>query len=298
MAAFAELLRGNLSGRLDRIMRHATPRFGRTTVVIGVHAGGLGDHLAYSVLPRLYKHAGAAKVLVSTRTNCGEPFARNPETIDLVWKPNPHVDGFTDEPPNVGETRWPPHAFLAAAKRTPSPVDTVAEVHGLSLPVRRRKRLWPPRPDLFYRPKGRPDFTGKAVCDPNSISQGFTPSLFNAFVAFNADWHGIDTRDIVVLGNAYSGQARQEILPDSARYAVRDIFEYTDIIASARSFLVTESGGQSIAAAVRSSATFVLTTTRAFNQRHFIWPTNTYCVTGGMTPHDAEWQMRPRPIPP
>jgi hypothetical protein len=98
------------------------------TIIIGVHAGGLGDHLAYSALPRLYKRAGARKVLLSTQTDFGEPFTRNPDIRDLVWRDNPFVDGFTEEPANVGERGWPPMAFFKAAKTSASPVDTVASV--------------------------------------------------------------------------------------------------------------------------------------------------------------------------
>lgn len=74
--------------------RKGTPTrpFDGRTVIIGIHAGGLGDHLAYSALPRLYKHYGASKVLVSTRTNYGELFTRNPEVAELIWKRNPFLD--------------------------------------------------------------------------------------------------------------------------------------------------------------------------------------------------------------
>ncbi len=260
-----------------------------------MHAGGLGDHLAYSVLPRLYKRAGARKVLISSETNYGEAFARNPEIADLVWKRNPFLDGFTDDPPNTGETGWPPEAYFAAAKTAACPIDIVAKVHGLSITKRNGSRILPERPDFFYSPKPKPEFADKIVCDPYSTSQAFSPHVFEQFVRFVAQWHKIDSDKIIVLESAHAGKGGIGALPDQPRHRVRDIFEYADIIGSAKYFLVTEAGGQSLAAAIRAAGAFVLTTTRAYNERNFLWPANTYCVTGQMTPGEQEWPMR-RPV--
>ena len=260
------------------------------TVVLAVHAGGLGDHLAYSALPRLYKRAGAARVLLSSRTNCGEPFARNREIAELVWRDNPFVDGMTDEPANVGERGWPPMEFFRAAKTQDCPIDTVAAVHGL--PVLGRDgntRVLPPRPDLFYRPRLRAEFTDTVVCDPRSISQPFSAESFGRFGRFLERWHGIRLDEAVVLGSPHAGPNGAETLPANPRRMVSDLWEYADIVASARAFLVTESGGQSLAAALREARTFVLMTTRSFNERLFLWPANTYFVTSDMTPGEAEW---------
>ena len=280
------------SGELRALQGSNRQSFLKRTVIIGIHAGGLGDHLAYSGLPRLYKGIGATRVLISRLTNYGEPLARNPEVADYVWSSNPYVDGFTDERPNVGEIDWPPTAFFKAAKHSESPIDTVAEVHGLAVFAEDGKtRLLPPRPDLFYRPKQREDFADQVVCDPYSISQPFSPAVFNTFAAFVSDWHNIDVDNIIILCNSHSQNIDPNFLPNNVRYSVKDISEYTDIIASARAFLTTESGGQSVAAAVRQSGAFVLMTSRAYNERHFIWPNNKYFVTGEMTQKEAEWPM-------
>jgi hypothetical protein len=264
--------------------------FKERRIIIGIHAGGLGDHLAYSALPRLYKRAGAKQVLLSTRTNHGEPFTRNSEVSQIVWGPNPFVDGFTDEPANVGEKGWPPIEYFKAAKTTISPIDTVCKVHGL--PVLKADgvtRVLSPIPDFFYSPKGRADFSDKVVCDPRSISQGFNPEVFAQFVQFIAKWHDLILDEIVVLDSKFAGGHGKSTLPRNIRYHVQNIFEYADIVKSAKCFLVTESGGQSLAAAIRSSGTFVLTSSRAFNESHFLWPSNYYCVTSQMTSKTEEW---------
>ena len=255
-----------------------------------MHAGGLGDHLAYSALPRLYKLAGAGRVLLSSRTNFGEPFTRNPEVDELVWRDNPFVDGRTDEPANVGETGWPPAEFFRVAKTSPSPLDTVARIHGLSVLAQDGvTRLVPPRPDVFYRPRPRPDFAGAVVCDPRSTSQAFSPEAFAQFGRFLERWHGIQLDDVTVLENRHAGPNGESTLPGNPRYRVSSLFEYADIVASARCFLVTESGRQSVAAAYRSGETFVLLASRSYNERLFLWPGNQYYVTSQMTPGEQEW---------
>lgn len=282
-----------LLGRLTPWRRTTSPSpFEGRRIVVGVHAGGLGDHLAYSALPRLYKQMGAAQVLLSTQTNYGEPFARNEEIKDIVWGLNPFVDGFTDEAPNVGEKGWPPIAFFAAAKTTICPIDTIAKVHGL--PIHQDDgvtRRLPPIPDFFYSPKTRDEFRDRVVCDPRSISQGFAPEVFTQFVDFMVKWYGIDRNEIIVLESRHAGGHGTSVLPDNARYKISDIREYADIIGSAGSFLVTELGGQSLAAAIRTSKTFVLMASRSFNERIFLWPANTYFITGQMTPNELEWPM-------
>src|SRR4051794_31305472 len=99
-------------GQFLKVRAANLPHHGQR-IVVGVHAGGLGDNLAYSVLPRLYKQAGARKVLISTHTNFGEPLTRNGDVRELVWRLNPFVDGFTEERPNVGERDWPPNSYFA-----------------------------------------------------------------------------------------------------------------------------------------------------------------------------------------
>jgi hypothetical protein len=229
-------------------------------------------------------------VRLSTWTNYGEPFTRNNGIRDLVWKSNPYLDGFTDELPNVGETGWPPTEYFRASKRATSPIDTVATVHGLPLFKRDGStRILEPKPDIFYKPKQRSDFAGKIVCDPRSTSQPFSPESIELFVEFMARWYGAKRDEIIVLDSISSGNHGVGALPANPRYSVADIFEYADILHSAAKFLVTEAGGQSLAAALRTASTHVLITTRSYNERVFLWPSNIYHVTSSMTSGSDEW---------
>ncbi len=268
--------------------RQTERRFSGQTIVFGIHAGGLGDHLAYSFLPRLYKHYGADKVLLSSITNHGEPFSRNPEIPDLVWKDNPYLDGFTDETPNVGELRWPLEDFFKIAKFSRSPVECVAKLHGMEFPASGPGFDWM-RPDVPYRPSARPDFAGKTVVDARSTSQPFSTETIEKFVRYVCQWYQIDRSELVVLTSLYAGQYGAEALQDLPRCQTRNLHEYIDIVHSAKNFLVSEAGGQSVAAIVRERNTYVLCSSRFYNERCFVWPRNTYCVSGASSPGDAEW---------
>ena len=69
-------------------------------LIIQINKGGLGDHLFFSHLPRIAKQTGAYDaVFFSTKSLC-----RHPDTLTLIWKLNPWLDGFTDE---VGVYHFP-----------------------------------------------------------------------------------------------------------------------------------------------------------------------------------------------
>jgi hypothetical protein len=73
-----------LSGTLRKL------RFG-DELILEIPHPGIGDHLMYSGLPELVVGSGAfRRVLISTRSR-----RRNPEILDLIWRSNPFVAGFT-----------------------------------------------------------------------------------------------------------------------------------------------------------------------------------------------------------
>jgi hypothetical protein len=127
------------------------------------------------------------------------------------------------------------------------------------------------------------------VCDPRSTSQAFDASVFAEFCQHVAKWYGLKVDTAVVLDSPYAGANGAATLPDNPRHTVKTLFDYADIVASAKAFLVTESGGQSVAAAVRGSGAVVLVSTRFFNEKLFLWPVNHYVVTSRMTPGQQEW---------
>ena len=80
-------------------------------VVIAPHAGGLGDHLAYSWLPEYFvRERRVDEVWIADH-----PPIRNVEAYRLVWGANPFVSGVTSDPPTAG-VHTIVHRFLHDAK--------------------------------------------------------------------------------------------------------------------------------------------------------------------------------------
>lgn len=123
-----------------------------STLILEIQKGGLGDHLFYSHLPRIAKATGAYDtVLFSNRSLC-----RNPETMELVWKKNPYLDGFTDQP----------GIFHFAEKLQPDEnlLDHIMLRYGLDDGLRYHE------PELYYQPAKIPELANAIFYDPNFIS--------------------------------------------------------------------------------------------------------------------------------
>jgi hypothetical protein len=247
-------------------------------IVLGVHAGGLGDHLIYTTLPGLYRASGY-DVFISSRTGNGEPFTRNPETRQLLWDGNAAVSAIVDEPPDGPSDRGGP--FIKLCKQLNSPIRAMEHCHGFTTP-----NLYP---ELGYQPKLLDEWKGAIVADSRSISQPIHPHVFDRFAAELARWYEFDLSRVVVLESKHAGANGAGALAGCGRYVVRDIFEYADIVYSCKYFLVAESGGQVLAAAIKRGnvypeKVFACFTTRAYNDRIFVFPNVTYKVTGQMSP--------------
>jgi hypothetical protein len=243
-------------------------------IVLAPHASGLGDHLIYTTLPELFARRGD-EVYVTA----GIPGFRNPEVRELVWGRNPFVSGFVDEPPNAG-VQTISAEFIGAAKHHPSSIAAIEALHGFTPSGQ--------LPRVYYQPRFRPEFRTLSLADPRSISQPMKPEAFEAFVDHHARWQGFDRRHVVVLQSQYSGPHGEGALSQNPRQQVQNIFEYADLIYSCRRFLVAESGGQVLAAAIRGTnaapEVFALFTTYALNDELFTCPNVRYSATGSMTP--------------
>jgi hypothetical protein len=240
-------------------------------VIIKPHAGGLGDQLMYSWIPERIVRETGAEVMISN-----DPASRNPETRELIWGLNPFVSGYTDEPANAGcafedfiET------FIGAAKIWRYGIAAVEARHGLQ-----PRALWP---KLYYQPKYRPDARETVFADPFSISQPVPAFTFDQHTYEISRYRGYDIPGIVVLRSKHKGQYGGDALEGNPTYEVRDIFEYCDLIYSCRAFICTESGGQSVAAALRGDGAYpavhVIVANHTFNDRVWIYDNIDYHVT-------------------
>jgi hypothetical protein len=246
---------------------------GSSTIIIRPEAGGLGDQLIYSTLPKCYSERGY-DVYVSSAT----PF-RNPEISKIVWEMNPFVRGFSDASQSIHPENLA-RAFRRSTQQSVSPIQAMEALHGFA-----PQHLYP---YVGYKPSQRSDFRGKIVADPRSISQTFAPRVFAEFVVWMARWNDFDPKDVIVIEGRYAGNLGAKTLPKNERYRCSSIFEYADVIASSGLFLVTESGGHSLACALKADAPepriASLFSTEAFNDRLVTYPNAHYCVTGRSGP--------------
>src|SRR5947207_11662287 len=121
-------------------------------LILQIKFGGLGDHLFFSHLPRIAKQRGeCAEVYISNRS-C----FRSPEYKELIWKLNPFVDGFVDEPGKDVNAR--------PADPTQNLLDAIMLAHDLDDGLRFHE------PELYYRPSPKSEFAGKSLYDPNYVS--------------------------------------------------------------------------------------------------------------------------------
>lgn len=240
-------------------------------VIIGPHAGGVGDNMLYSWIPENeHEKAKAEGYEVEVVVGVGgqNPAWRNSETYDLIWGKNPYFAGYTDETPTVGV-----HVivgdFIGEAKRQRSPIAAVEYLHGFEP----KHRL----PKLYYQPNIRPEFANSVMISPTSISCPTPDYCIDEFVSEIARWHLFDARNVIVLKSKHDGQWGQKALAGNPEIQVRDIYEYVDLIASCGMFLTSESGGNSIAAAVRKPwTTHAICSMWTFNDKLWLYDGITY----------------------
>ena len=196
-------------------------------LIIKVKYGGLGDHLFWSHLPRIAKTTGGyERVYVSNYSDCQHPDYRK-----LVWELNPFVDGFCDEDGPYPEIK------VSAGMNL---LDSIMLARGLDDGKRFHE------PEIFYRPRLRPELAKARVFDPNYISNVGVFSNTKLIKYLNEK--GCVDFQMRVRDKCFGVQKGVPIL-DSA-----DLFEYCDIIASCKSFLCLTSGGATLASALRKPA--------------------------------------------
>jgi hypothetical protein len=242
--------------------------------VLATHAGGLGDNLIYSTLPkRYYEQGDTVRVYRGPSViNSEEPAWRNEGIRELVWDANPFVSGYTTDAPTIGLGMFlGSRPFVYFAKRM-SPIASVETSHGFvpanDVPavygVKRLVKKW----------------AGRILCDPRSSGQPFPAHLIERFVRWVGHFWGFSMNEVEVLESPNSGRHGASALSKCARACVANIHEYAEAVASCRIFLSTESGGASLASAVRKCLSFALATTRSANDAIFIHPNVKYFFVG------------------
>lgn len=245
-------------------------------IIILPHAGGLGDGLFYDTIPEEGARQGR-RVFISSRVQY-----RNDETRQLVWDQNPFIAGYSNLDPTF---HWENFRPLLVGSKQGSAIKRLERLFGFEGVNE--------FPKCYYKPKFLPDWHDRIAADPTSISQSFPADKFDQFTMRIMRLEGYDQSKLWVLTNKHQGQSGRDSLPWVQRYETRDIFEYADIIYSCKAFLTGDSGGNSLASAIKGyspyPAIFTLTTTMSYSDQIFMWSNVNYCPVGGLTPDYKDW---------
>jgi hypothetical protein len=171
---------------------------------------------------------------------------RNQETLDLLWKMNPHISGLTDRKPNAG---YPLHgAFYDMLNDYPegANLEVMERVHGLPPP-------YSTAPKIYYKPKPfHVDLENRVLWDFSALSSTIADNGWLRFMQKMQDRFGRDAEICALTFDSSVGGRRQMPSPiEPTTFHVGSIYQYVDMLASCRAWVGSEAGGQALAAAVR-----------------------------------------------
>ncbi|PKP08537.1 MAG: hypothetical protein CVU09_15210 [Bacteroidetes bacterium HGW-Bacteroidetes-4] len=209
------------------------------TLIIEIPYGGLGDHFFHSHLPRIAKETGVyERVIISERS-----IFRHPDNRHLVWKLNPFVDGFVDEPGESCNLKILVERLDKANDSGKNLLDEVMFAFNLDDGLRHHE------PECYYKPLYKEEFN-KVIFDPNFLS-----------------WVGeIDKRDMMhfLKREKYNFEAIMKLRTDKALYIPKnkDLFietptitDFCDLIFSSKRLYCLTSGTATLASALGKGAT-------------------------------------------
>ena len=204
--------------------------------------------MLYSTLPERFAKLGH-KVYLDDRVA-----ARNDETLDLVWRRNPYIEGLTNRRPNAGYCKQ--GALYDELQRYPegANLEVMERVHGFGPP-------YSIAPEIHYTPKPyHQDLSNKILWDWSSLSSTITDDGWRRFMEKMVERFGVFNEggpDVVVCQQlAEVGGIRQMSLPmECSQIGIRSIYQYADMIAGCRAWVGSEAGGQALAAAIRGPHT-------------------------------------------
>jgi len=258
--------------------------------VLGV-GYGLGDRLLSSTVPARLSELGYEVWFSCPRPDVVPPNKCNPEAEDLV-RSIPGLAGLTEESPIAPTTPWP-----RASKPMPW---TLSCVHITELSFF-GETVSNGLPSIGYVPKDLPQWSGSIVADLTGYKH-YTDPVYHDYLDWMAEVHGISRTDIVALVPRYPGMhgSWMEYLARNPAYQVSSIYEYLDILHSAKARIVTDSGSQHLCAAIAAPAHVLIdnysyySTSLVHGTLHRYWPSG--CPTRDVQGALAQGLVRVRPM--
>jgi hypothetical protein len=201
------------------------------TLILNIQKGGLGDHLFYSPIPRIAKETGRYdRVYISDRS-----IFRSADNRKLVWELNPYVDGFTGE---NGIFEWPDKI-----NEGENLLDALMLRYGLDDGKRFHE------PEIYYKPKSKPELNSCSIYDPNYIS--YTGDLKSSRLI--AEWfkqNGVRLDyQMKVLKH------RHLSIPDLETFETATLFDLCSVLVSCRHMYCLTTGTATLAAALHIPVT-------------------------------------------
>ena len=207
-------------------------------LIIEIPYGGLGDHLFHSHLPRIAKETGAyKKVYISSRS-----LYRHTDNKKLVWDINPFIDGFIDLPGVSFDFKIAEQYFFVNSNDEVNLLDIIMLHYGLDDKIRWHE------PDIYYKPKFRYEYN-KVIFDPNYLSWVGEITKKGMMTFIKKRHYKFDYIMKIRSEKALLIPKKQDQFFDTI-----DLFDFCDLIYSAKQLYCLTSGTATIAAGIGKGA--------------------------------------------
>ena len=208
-------------------------------IIIEQEWGGLGDNLQFSTLPEVGSKLGY-EVYISNHNKY-----RNLDIKRLVWDINPFISGYTDERGNLNDL-FNPNPINKDFPILDRWNDSLNIIQNIEFQI--FGNSYNENPLLYYRPNLIENLSDKILLDPNSVSTNF---IFDSIIG------SMNKEDLIILNQEMIGYTN---IKSSS------IFEWVDIITSAKEFICQLSGGTVVMAAYNKPCTvYTPTYSNTFN---------------------------------
>ena len=242
---------------------------------------GLGDTLQWSTLPERYNERGN-KFFIHKENE-----VHNQGIYDLVWGQNPHVQ--PESSSKKVNCTYHVHMDVSLSQKYNARnfVEWSEISHGFQIENS--------KPRIYYEPNNIEKYNYLDVIDLGSITC-FKRGFYNIKNLIETINNIIDKKNTLLIKSKHSKSPVIEHFENLNCVEVNNIFEYTDLIRSCKTFYCLYSGGASLASAVRPQGAFVffpeIDRKKEINSGSHLYPNNIY-YCGDTTLNDMPiWRFR------
>lgn len=212
-------------------------------IIISQPWGGLGDNLQYSTLPELFCKNGY-NVYISVNNK-----VRNQEIYDLVWGLNPYIKGINNQEANAGECKdncRPPE------EQNEYMIHCIEMSHGFQ-----KTNFFP---KIYYNPKNIPELKNDILIDLSGSSQIYELIKYIEYIDYFSPLIINKNQNIKIIvfekhnTSSFFNEVYQYLkskIPNIGYLKVNSLIHYCDVIKSCDTFVIVNSGTNSLASAIK-----------------------------------------------